>query len=301
MPKKYSDEIRNEAISMAKEGEKDADISRILGVSTKFVYNLRKEHGLGTSPGKKQYDVERLNQVIDLIREGYPIGQISELTGVNNNRIRKLHAEEIREGNPLPELKRGISRRQKYSDEDIIELAYQNPGYGLKRIMDKLGISETFALNLFLEYKEWTNGEEDLIGHLQDASYGQMITAQEYFKMTGETSVPKGAGRSTSRKSKLEMKGKRGGLLKEVFLPPQEFNWGNVRRSPGRNFDQPESDYDPVIFWIRNRVIEKGYLSSIEDKDQFVAETGAGATKFNKWMKRAGLVFDKKSQRWTKG
>ena len=88
MPKKYSDEIRNEAISMAKEGEKDADISRILGVSTKFVYNLRKEHGIVTSPGKKEYDVEQLNQVIDLIRR-LPIGQISELTGVNKNRIRK--------------------------------------------------------------------------------------------------------------------------------------------------------------------------------------------------------------------
>ena len=97
MPKKYSDEVRNEAISMAKEGGTDAEISRVLGVSTKFVYNLRKEHGLLTSPGKKKYDIEQLNQVIDLIREGYPIGQISELTGVNNNRIRKLHAEEIRE------------------------------------------------------------------------------------------------------------------------------------------------------------------------------------------------------------
>ena len=252
MPKKHSDEIRNEAISMAKEGEKDADISRILGVSTKFVYNLRKEHGLVTSPGKKEYDVEQLNQVIDLIREGYPIGQISELTGVNNNRIRKLHAEEIREGNPLPDLKRGISRRQKYSDEDIIELAYQNPGFGLKQFIEKLGISQKFALNLFLEYKEWTNGEEDLIGLLQVGINGQIST-------------------------------------------DQDFNWGEVQRIGPFYIDE-----DPVIAWIQNRVMEKGYLSSIEDKDQFLAETGAGATKFNKWMKRAGLVFDKKSQRWTK-
>ncbi len=300
LPKKYSNEIRNEAISLAKEGITDAEISRTLGVSTKFVYNLRKQHGLALSPGKKQYDVEQLNQVIDLIREGYPIGQISELTGVNNNRIRKLHTEEIREGNPLPDIKRGISRRQKYSDEDVIELAYQNPGYGLKRFIEKLGISETFALNLFLEYKEWTNGEEDLIALLQDSTHGQMITRQDYFKITGDTSVPKGAGISNSRKSKLDRKGERGGFLRDVFLPPQDFNWGNVRRRTGRSSNQLEDVHDPVIFWIQNRVLEKGYLNSIEDKDQFVAETGAGATKFNKWMKRAGLEFDKKSQRWTK-
>ena len=37
-----------------------------------------------------------------------------------------------------------------------------------------------------------------------------------------------------------------------------------------------------------------------EDREDFILRTGAGATKFNKWMKKAGLFFNKQTGRWTR-
>ena len=38
-----------------------------------------------------------------------------------------------------------------------------------------------------------------------------------------------------------------------------------------------------------------------EDREEFIIATGAGATKFNKWMKKAGLRFNKQTGRWSRG
>ena len=52
--------------------------------------------------------------------------------------------------------------------------------------------------------------------------------------------------------------------------------------------------------WIDQTLAAKGYIQAQEDREDFIVATGAGATKFNKWMKKAGLHFNKQSGRWTR-
>ena len=52
--------------------------------------------------------------------------------------------------------------------------------------------------------------------------------------------------------------------------------------------------------WIDQTLAVKGYVQAQEDREDFILRTGAGATKFNKWMKKAGLFFNKQTGRWTR-
>ena len=53
--------------------------------------------------------------------------------------------------------------------------------------------------------------------------------------------------------------------------------------------------------WIDQTLAAKGYIQAQEDREDFIITTGAGATKFNKWMKKAGLRFNKQTGRWSRG
>ena len=52
--------------------------------------------------------------------------------------------------------------------------------------------------------------------------------------------------------------------------------------------------------WIDQTLAAKEYIQAQEDREDFILRTGAGATKFNKWMKKAGLFFNKQTGRWTR-
>jgi hypothetical protein len=52
--------------------------------------------------------------------------------------------------------------------------------------------------------------------------------------------------------------------------------------------------------WIEQKITDKGYIQAQEHREEFILATGAGATKFNKWMKKAGLYFNKQTGRWTR-
>ena len=292
MPAKYSRAVKEEALRLAREGKIDTEISSTLGVSTTTLRNWRRQNNIAPSDGDKKrlYSVEQINDVIDLIREEVWIGEIETQTGVNRRKIREIHNEERKDGNPLPDLVKGTAVRSKYSDEELIELAYQNPGYGFKRFVSFLSISEKHCLQLFFEFKNFTNEEEDLYQYLQDESYGTMVTRKDFQKITGKKYSPKGSGLALTKAS-----GNRKGVnSKHIFLPPQIFNWGEITKKIYRNTAEAV-----ILHWIQRKLSEKGYLSSQEDCDDFVSATGTGATKFNKWMKRANLVFNKKTGMWT--
>lgn len=225
MPVKHSQEIRDEAIRLFSEGMIDTDISKILGVSTTFLRNLRKEHNIRSSDGDKRrmISVEKMNEIIDLIREGAPLNEICSITGVSKNKIKSIHSDEIKDGNPLPDIVKGVAIRTKYTDEELIELAYLNPGFGFKRFTKHLSIHEKTCFELFMDLKEFTNGMEDLYALLQDESQGTMVTREEYQEITGKKYPPKGSGLSTSRAPGTN----KGNNHKSIFLPPQIFNWGH--------------------------------------------------------------------------
>ena len=52
--------------------------------------------------------------------------------------------------------------------------------------------------------------------------------------------------------------------------------------------------------WIDQKLEAKNYIQAQEDREDFILRTGAGATKFNKWMKKAGLYFNKQTGRWSR-
>ena len=79
-----------------------------------------------SSGGRKEYTIDQINDVIDLIREGNTVPEISRLSGVNQRKIREIREHEVKNGNPLPEFIKGVSRIQKYSDEELIDLVYLN-------------------------------------------------------------------------------------------------------------------------------------------------------------------------------
>jgi len=300
MPRKFSEDIEEEAIEMINEGMTNAEISRILGVSTTWLYRKRIEKGLPASPRanishdidnetieeaihmikdgltdteiskilgitrdrlrkirknknlppssgkKKTYSNDEINDVIDLIREGSTITEISKITKIHNKKIREIRDEEIRDGNLLPDFKKGISRTQKYDDEEIIDLVYLNPGFGFFRFIEQLGITENFTMELFLDYKEFTssgpleggaitNNPEDLLEVLQDPSFNKKMTWHEYKIMTGENKIPnkyKIYGGGNGRRGSEEPDKHR-----FVSVPPQNFNWGNITKKYYRDLD----------------------------------------------------------------
>ena len=225
-----SKEVIEELIMQIKEGKTDTEINNLLGISTTTLRKIRKERNLPPSDGKsyRVYTNSDWNEVIDLIRDGYIIGEISKRTGISSNRIKQFWEDEKRNGNILPKIKKGQARKQKYSDDELIELADLNQGYGFNRFVNILSISEKFALELFLEFKEFTSESEDLLAILQDTSMHKKISWYEYKKITGKKTIP----------SKLVISGggygNRGASDPDksrfLSMPPQVFNWGDIER-----------------------------------------------------------------------
>ena len=225
-----SSELIEEALCQIDEGKNDTEISVILGLST---YNIRKIRDDNNRPRSqqwtdKQLSPEQINDIIDLIREGGTLRQISDETGISKRKVKELREQEIREGNTLPEFKKGVARRQKYTDEELIELAFLNPGYGFKRFTERLGVGERFVLNLFIEFKEFTDGEEDPLATLQDPSFVSWVTKAEYKRVVGGN-LPKGySGKGATGGSNKNLHARQA----LVPVPPINFNWGSFSPKP---------------------------------------------------------------------
>jgi hypothetical protein len=282
-----STEVIEESLALIDSGLSDREIEKILGISTHKLREIRDKHGRERSKGKRtNYTIEQRNDVIDLIREGNTMAEISRQTGVSSSKIKQWREDEVRNGNPLPNFMisrpyagLGSAVRQKYSDEEILDLIFLNRGYGSTDFVNFLGITSSLFLDICGTWKEITN--QDLFQHLNEVDH---FTLDEYRRLydTAPSSYP------VIRKIVKE-----DGSINEipVFPPPhkKEFSWGDV---------VPNNENNPTIDWITNRVKLQGHMSSESDRNEFVQQTGAGKSKFNKWMKRAGLIFDKESGLW---
>ena len=219
--KKYSQKLKKEAIMQMLEGLTNNEISKALDISRTTLYDWRKKEGLPpSSGGKKSYTIEQINDVIDMVRDEFTLGEIEKKTGVARSRIKKIHTEEIRTGNPLPSIKLGFARRAKYSDEELIDLALLNRGYGFNRFVEFLAVSNHFVFDLFQEFKEFTG--EDPYQVLQDVSNHTLVKELQYREITGNKQLPVGFGRGTGPRASGENKGNH----KIIPLPPQIFFWG---------------------------------------------------------------------------
>ena len=224
---RYSDEIRQECLQQMREGKSYKEISELFGVPRKTLGYWRRRAGIeSTRKAIIRLTPDLINDVIDMIREQLTIGEIVKNTGLARYRIHEIHANELREGNKLPALKKGISRRKKYSDHELIELAFLNPGFGFQEFVEFLSVSSESTFDLFQELKKFS--AEDPYAVLQDTSNHEEVSFDYYKKITGRSTVPyshviRGGGN-----------GRRGGtdltdILRKAALPPQDFVWGEFK------------------------------------------------------------------------
>ena len=229
---KINSDLVDEALRQIDEGRIDTEISLSVGVSTTTLRLIRDLNNRPRSGGRwkdNELSAEEMNDIIDMLREGATLTQIHKKTGVSKKRISDFRENEVREGNHLPEFKKGVARRQKYTDEELIDLAFLNPGYGFERFTKFLSLSRNFVMDLFLEFKEFTGGEEDPLAALQDPSFVSWVTKAEYKRVVGGP-TPRGYGaRGASGGSKANLDASQA----LVPLPPIDFNWGDIARKEG--------------------------------------------------------------------
>lgn len=202
----------------------------------------------------KRHSPEVKQKSLQLLLDGKSINEVAEVTGVNQNTLMSWRQQEKNEaGVEFPTHNKGrtegpnfgteILQGFNYSDEEILALTRQNPGFGIQRFCKELypktrKLSEIrFLVTMLLQEHLEVTGE-DLFDLLQDPSFSRMVSANEYKNITGKSRLPQGHGRSTSRTSKVSEgfgKGSRKvGSEINIPLPPQEFNWGDIPNSEGR-------------------------------------------------------------------
>jgi len=129
----------------------------------------------------------------------------------------------------------------KYTEEEIIELARLNPGYGVRRMATKLYPKKNTESNevaskitIILKENEEECGE-DLFDSLQSIEYSKMVTENEYLRITGAHNIPRGYGRRGGRNrggKRINRNVKHKDTM--IPLPPQEFNWGAIEPAESR-------------------------------------------------------------------
>ena len=99
MAKKITEDIEEEALEMINEGMTNVEISRILGVSTTWLYRKRIQKRLPASPGNPSYDIdeETVEEALLMIEDDLTDTEISKVLPITRNKLR-----DIRKYNNLP-------------------------------------------------------------------------------------------------------------------------------------------------------------------------------------------------------
>jgi len=198
----------------------------------------------------QKYSDKTRDRSIELLLDGKTIDEVTEETGVNRNTLMSWRQQEKKQSEvDFPTHYSNRERNNKfvvssrYSDAEIISLARQNPGYGIERFCKELyprtkKLAEIrYRITMFLQDYCSESGE-DLFDLLQDPDFSEIVSAYEYREITGKSRLPQGHGRSNARSSKVSEgfgKGTRkSGAERNIPLPPQKFNWGEIDDSENR-------------------------------------------------------------------
>jgi len=124
--------------------------------------------------------------------------------------------------------------RQTYSDDELIQLMFLNPGFGFRRFIKEVGRGRdklSHRLLDIIEIVKETKGV-DLFAHLQNPDSMEKVPAIDWYEHSSTTTSPKGQGRRGNRSSRRQMADRRkagarnvGAKIKVSLL---EFNWGNI-------------------------------------------------------------------------
>jgi transposase-like protein len=204
------------------------------------------------APWNKHPDEVRA-EAIRLLLEGLTPEDVSEATSVKKNTIiswRTTHRKEtgvvfpkhhLAKTGRKPTVGLGTDLLQgfKYTDDEIILLVRQNPGFGIERFCKKLypktkSVAELRYLVTMLLNEHFTEKGEDLYDLLQDPDFSTLVSENEYRRITGKN-IPSGYGRSGGRnragqRINRDVRHK----MTMIPIPPQEFNWGYISSSEVR-------------------------------------------------------------------
>ena len=89
-----------------------------------------------------------------------------------------------------------------------------------------------------------------------------------------------------------------------IPLPPQMFNWGDIENKDPPRVEKRSTKPFPeakIEKWISEKISLKGYICSNEDRDDFLRICRSESQTLTRSMRKAGLLYDKKTGRWTKG
>ena len=126
--------------------------------------------------------------------------------------------------------------RQSYSDDEIIQLMFLNPGFGFLHFMKEVSRTDTDKLGQrlldIIEIVKETKGV-DLFAHLQNPDLMQNVPVIDWYEHSGTTNSPKGQGRSTGQgSSRRQMTDRRKAgarnVGRKIKVSLLEFNWGNI-------------------------------------------------------------------------
>ena len=196
----------------------------------------------------------------------------------------------------------------KYTEEEIIQLATQNPCFGFVRFGKilypakkgdfKTSTAAAEMISIFQEHKEET--EIDLYESLQSEEGLPKVTEVEYKKITGKKYLSSGSGRTSGKRVT-----KGGSIHNLMILPPQEFFWGEIVPEDERPSQIKERRISPLNVGIENIHYEFGQIwkfwmegySRTEISRELNMSTTNGAKKVNMLIE-----FDKdhKLEEWMK-
>jgi hypothetical protein len=163
----------------------------------------------------------------------------------------------------------------RYSDEEVIQLAEQNPGYGFRMFTKSLYPNThrlieymyEFTL-LFNEYRKFCG--VDLIGNLDQPKSSNLVFDEEYLRITGEKQLPVSYGRSKGGRSSKPTRQNPTGAIIKVPLTPQEFHWGDLPTEHERN----EREKVLKIVRVSDSITEADFYIYTERACQWASDLG---------------------------
>ena len=281
--KDISSELIHIVLTHVDAGDTDYEISRKTGLGTRHLRRIRDENGRARSSRSAAYSNEQKNDAYELFYEGLTLAEVSQQTGIGVQTLRRWREEGIEEGMPLPELRKQVSRgKQKYTDDEILDLMFQNPGFGINRFIKRLAINPRTVFDIVDAWNE--SMEYDILAHLNEA---RPVNREDYIELFGIEP----AGPPISIETQTLDDGQSIDVPLYDLPDSVELNWGQVSE---RNTHSGSG----IQQWVDSIIELDGYISSRRHLQSFVNETGLGETKFPKWMRKAGLKFDVHSQHW---
>ena len=173
-----------------------------------------------------------------------------------------------------------------------------NPGFGLNEFSREVGINAN-------DLADWLSDIDEQLGvNLYELLNEEpLYTEDEYIENF----------RTKPEKTRIVYRQHPDGSIENLFrarFRNRQFDWGVLSRyslkqkipdSSETKGNVTKKEIKQINDWIDLKIREKGYICSNEDRDDFIRICRSESQTLTRSMRKAGLLYDKKTGRWTKG